>query len=243
MRALLLTGVAAGALVSGVVVASAADVRAPVRIVAPAPVPDWSGHYFGLSLGWGQARGTLTDTGGQFVGDGSQSVDPANAFLLGGKLGYNFGGGLGHSLILGVEADVTGVFGEDATCTGAVCSITTPSGGPALGYNLQGLGSLVGRLGWANPRSMFYLLAGVATGAVTTKEWVGAAAVEGSSHLFMGWTAGLGMDVMAAPKVSWGIEGRYYDLGSKTLTAPGSTTAVAWHPIAWTFTVGTKYHF
>ena len=55
MRSLLLTGVSAGAILLGVVAAQAADVRAPVRVVAPAPIADWSGHYFGLSLGWGQA--------------------------------------------------------------------------------------------------------------------------------------------------------------------------------------------
>jgi len=242
MRALLLTGVAAGTLISGVVAASAADVRAPVRVVAPAP--SWAGHYFGLSLGWVNARGSINDVNNEYGGGtnaGFQGVDPGNGFLLGGKLGYNFGAGGGHGLILGVEADVSGVFGEDATC-GGTCATFSSGVAPGLSYNLHGLASLVGRLGWAvSNRSMFYGLAGIATGAVTTNAWNNTQQ-DGTQRLFTGWTAGLGLDMMMSNNVSFNLEGRYYDLGSKTFNNPANFP-VGYHPTAFTLSIGAKHYF
>src|SRR6476659_5622236 len=188
MRALLLTGVSAGAILIGVIDASAADRVAPARIVAPAPVNNWAGHYAGLVLGWGSVRGEINDTVPSFANNaGFEDVNAGNAFLLGGKLGYNFGGGIGHGLVLGVEADVTSVFGDDATCAQPGCVDYTSAASPSLSFNVVGVGSIVGRLGWAiGNRSLFYGLAGWAVGAVRTNSWDNYN-YDGSQHLFMGW--------------------------------------------------------
>jgi len=244
MRALLLTGVSAGAILIGIVDASAADRVAPARIVTPAPVNNWAGHYGGLVLGWGSVRGQINDVNPNYANNaGFQDVKAGNAFLLGGKLGYNFGGGIGHGLVLGVEADVTSVFGEDAICGAPGCVDYNSPTGPALSFNVVGVGSIAGRLGWAiGNRSMFYALAGWAVGAVRTNHWDNGA-WDGTQRMFMtGWTAGLGLDMIASQNVTVGFEGRYYDLGSKTTTDSANET-FGWHPKLWTFTVGTKYHF
>jgi len=244
MRALLLTGVSAGAILIGVIDASAADRVAPARIVTPAPVNNWAGHYAGLVLGWGSVRGEINDVVPEYATtSGFASVDPGNAFLLGAKMGYNFGGGIGHGLVLGVEADVTSVFGEDATCGQAGCVDGSSGLTPQLGFNVVGVGSIVGRLGWAvGSRSMFYALAGWAVGAVRTNHWDNAN-YDGRQRLFMGgWTAGLGVDMIASQNVTVGFEGRYYDLGSKT-GVDSTNETFGYHPKLWTFTFGTKYHF
>jgi outer membrane immunogenic protein len=233
-----MAGASAGAILIGVAGASGADVS-PIRI-APIEVMDWSGFYYGLALGWGRQQGQINDVNPNYANNaGFQDVNAGNAFLLGGKLGYNFR--MTGPLVLGVEADVTAVFGEDATCSDG-CDIYVYGNNPALTYNIDGVASLAARLGWApTNRSMFYGLLGVAVGAVRTNHW-DSYQYDGHRRFFTGWTAGLGGDMMMTHNVSIGIEGRYYDLGSQTRT-DGSNETFGWHPTLWTITVNAKHYF
>src|SRR5262245_11259692 len=113
MRTLLLTGVSAGAILFGVVEASAADFRSPVSVAQ-------TGHYFGLSLGWASVGGRIDDPDVNYASAaGFANATRGNAFLLGGKLGYDFR--RNGPLVLGVEADVSAIFGQNATCSQAGC--------------------------------------------------------------------------------------------------------------------------
>jgi len=241
MRALLLAAVSAGMMIIGITGASAADLS-PIRVAPPPPplpIANWSGHYAGVQLGWANVRGQI-DTGIFFQTPGFEDATPANAFLLGGKMGYNvqFRG----PLVFGAEADVSGIFGNDVSCATGGCE-TAQAGGPMLSFNVHGVGSLVGRLGWApSARALFYGLGGFAVGAVQTNDYYAGGNHDGSEHLFTGWTAGLGVDVKLLNNTSLGVEGRYYDLGKKILTDATNFTW-GWHPTAWTLTVGAKHYF
>jgi len=242
MRSLLLAAVSAGMMIIGTAGAPAADLS-PIRVAPPpppppAPVANWSGHYAGVQLGWANVRGQI-DGGTYFqtpVGG-----TPANAFLLGGKIGHNLQAR--GPFVIGAEGDVSGILGNDVFCATGGCETASQAGGPQLSFNVHGVGSLVGRLGWApSNRALFYGLGGFATGAVQTNDWYAGANHDGSVHLFTGWTAGLGMDVMVLNNISLGIEGRYYDLGNKTLTDATNFTW-GWHPTMWTLSIGAKHYF
>jgi outer membrane immunogenic protein len=245
MRKIAISLLATTALMAVAGFAQAADIARPIaapRIVAPA-LSTWTGVYFGVNLGWANTFGQINDVAGTFEPAGFTNVKSANGFLLGGQIGYDWQ--IGNAFVVGAVADVSGVFGEDAVCGGAGCVNGTTGGTAALSYNVKGLGSIAGRAGFLlGQQTLLYGLLGWAEGAVTTNDYSGvnSAQADGSSRLFSGWVAGVGAEMKVTDHASISLEGRYYDLGSKTFVDAAATTVGA-HPKVWTVELGAKYRF
>jgi outer membrane immunogenic protein len=154
---------------------------------------DWSGAYIGghFGYGWGGATNDWFDTGipAAWVPDG----DIAYGSVTGGVLfGYQqqFA-----SLVAGVEADfsLAHFSGDDAQFAGLVNTI-----------EINALGSLRGRLGWAHDNLLVFGTGGL-TAASFRKGGEGSPAV--NSQLALGWTAGFGVEL--ALTEAWRIRTEY----------------------------------
>lgn len=174
--------------------AAAADLR-----VAPgeelSPPADWTRPYVGLETGYGR---------GNFSFDNVGVVDGSSQGGLGGiEAGANFQTG---QFVLGVEGDIA--------WTGMRSDITdmTVYGGTA---DLNWLGTLTGRAGFAADRALFYVEAGGAYGQMRLK---GDSAggpfdeIDGAA----GWVAGAGIEYLLADHVTAKIEYNYVDLGGSS---------------------------
>ena len=198
IRTLLLSTVAAVALVG---TASAADL--PVRTAAPAPVYaapmfTWTGFYVGLQAGyaWGETKHSFSN------GAPSDSSKP-DGFLGGIHAGYNqqFG-----AFVAGLEADadLNGAKGSYQNITGI---------GSAGSSRLAWQGSLRGRLGFAADRTLFYVTGGWAFADAKFRGGPALPVVDGYSKSLSGWTLGAGIE--HALSSNWTVRGeyRYTDFG------------------------------
>ena len=143
---------------------------------------DWSGYYFGGSIGYGLGHNDLnisgfTTNGVSIPGTASGVAKPAGV-ISGIYYGYNWQGA--SNLVLGVETDIQGSGqGDNATTSGAVSS-TLCFGDPSTPCNLTGTGSSIlttkidwfgtfrGRVGLAAGNLLFYGTGGLAYGQVKT---------------------------------------------------------------------------
>jgi outer membrane immunogenic protein len=234
--------------------AIAADL--PQRMGPPAPIvsvaaPNWSGLYVGAHVGYGVGDFDFRDPSSTFSVPGfvlpnagvvtlpfslARTYD-GDGIVGGGQVGYNAQFG---SLVLGVEGDLsgTGIDGKFRSTAGPFpfagiggigAGIITSSEGVA--NDLEWLGTVRGRIGWAFDRWLVYGTGGVAFGRV------GAAAditifngpqsltlTTSDSRTHTGWAAGVGVEGMITPNVSAKLEYLYADLGSETHVAPGVLT-------------------
>lgn len=178
----------------GVLPANAADViseepPAPSVPMEQPPLNTWTGPYAGVTVGYGFS-GTTED---RVLGN---SID-TSGFLAGGFAGYNYQMG---SVVLGGEADI-GYSWADGTNAGQ----RSESGVE---------GSLRARLGYVvNPDVLVYATAG---GAAKSLEVSGPAPIGTDKNTLVGWTAGVGADMMVTDNVFGRIEYRYTDFGSDT---------------------------
>jgi opacity protein-like surface antigen len=217
---------------------SAADlpaVKAPV-LKAPAALWSWSGIYIGGHVGASLSLTDIADPfGAPIYGDKVRSP----GFIGGGQIGFNRQLG---SVVLGVEADVSGVSSDgDNTCfafsgdsVSSTCRIR-----PDL-YT-----TLTGRIGYAVDRSLLYVKGGAAWTRGTVDMFVNQnnagnqnrTAVFTSSNSFItpGWTVGAGVEYALASAWSVKLEYDYlsfrdqdvstpYVLGNPFVTAAPTTT-------------------
>ncbi|MBX3528823.1 MAG: porin family protein [Rhodoblastus sp.] len=248
---------AGAVLASGV--AFAADLpsrKAPPIAVAPAPIMTWTGFYAGLNAGYGWSADPSTRlTGGNaFVNPGlagafvnvplaaalsASGVAPASrgGFIGGGQVGFNYQ--MSPSLLVGLEADIQGVFAgsSNGSIVNAIPIAAPP--GPAgrldisniattskLGY----LATVRGRFGLlATPSLLVYATGGLAFGQASASAAIvqtvtnppgppiqptfGAAS---TSATRLGWALGAGGEWKFAANWSAKLEYLYYDLGSLT---------------------------
>lgn len=166
------------------------------------PAFRWSGFYAGLQAGYGWGGTDATST--------TLTTNVQEAFS------YNTSGGVGgahvgynwqvNNIVLGLETDLelSGIGGS---------SIGTLGGGHIT--NIDWLGSLRGRLGYAAGNTLFYLTGGLAYGGVSVDRSWGAATTPfvGASAWKTGWTAGAGIEHAFTPNLSLRLEYRYTDLG------------------------------
>ena len=228
---------------------------APV-LVAPAPIMTWTGFYVGLNAGYGWSADPSTRlTGGNaFVNPGlagafvnvplaaalsASGVAPASkgGFIGGGQVGFNYQ--MSPSLLVGLEADIQGVFAgsSNGSIVNAIPIAAPP--GPAgrldisniattskLGY----LATVRGRFGLlATPSLLVYATGGLAFGQASASAAIvqtvtnppgppiqptfGAAS---TSATRLGWALGAGGEWKFAANWSAKLEYLYYDLGSLT---------------------------
>ena len=182
------------------------------------PVPviysyNWTGPYIGASAGavaWGHESWRYISNNAAVEGLGFAGA------LVGGQVGYNV---QVSKAVFGIEAD----YGWTNAHGGKSC----PN---AFFFTCEAemdrLGTVTGRVGYAVGRALFYGKGGVAFGDVTlqTKQNAGTpippsnTPVNGSSETLVGWTAGAGMEFALTNHVSAKAEYMYFDLGKEHYT-------------------------
>lgn len=234
MKRAVLAAIAVGALLSGP--AFAADLRAPVKAPPPAPLAvfSWTGCYIGAQGGWGfgSSKGNPTNAAGANPLPFNIDIDGG---IAGGHVGCQWQSG---AWVIGLEGD-----GEWSDLKGSQSNTqflllfrdTT---------QVQGMGSVRGRLGWAADRWLFYVTGGWAiAGVETTYEQVGFPPFHTEDRTRNGWTVGGGIQWAFAPNWSARAEYRYTDLGKKSFVDPvgdvADTNKVTFSAVR----VGVSYHF
>ena len=193
---MILTGIAAVALLTVPLTARAADMsppsyQAPSYVVAPS---SWTGFYVGLNGGylWGTSKWS--------GGAGNFEVSP-DGFIGGGTIGYNLQTG---AWVFGLEGDIDYV-DANGTANSAICASCT--------FKNTWLGTLRGRVGYSFGQWLPYLTGGGAWGNAEVQSAGGTV-----SDTKGGWTAGGGVEY-GFGQWSAKLEYLYVDLGSATCGA------------------------
>jgi outer membrane immunogenic protein len=222
MKKLFLASIAFTALAAGPALAADRPVyRRPV--VVATPMYSWTGPYVGVGAGYGSGRSNQTDPGISCTFFGTCPVGciedddeclPADGSyrlrggILGGGAGFNWQ--LGR-WVYGVEGDYswTGISGSSSTC-GAASPIPHP-----CGTDLQSLGTLRGRIGYAAGvigNWLPYVTGGLAVG--TVRGWDALFPASGSDFR-AGWTVGAGVETAITQNWTLKVEYLHVDLGSR----------------------------
>jgi len=206
---------AAAGLGSGAAAASDLIVDDPEAIAAAADY-DWSGAYAGLFGGAGNSDVTLTEPGGL--------ADPldlaAGGWLAGVRAGFNAEAGV---LVFGAEADLAKSWiSGDGSATIGLNSLD-------YNYDLDWLGTVTGRVGYAADTLLLYAKGGLAAGGVrstlTPTAPLPAPAPESADAVATGWTVGLGTEFAFSENATAGIEYDFVALGSELNYAGGTFDA------------------
>jgi len=203
--------------------ASAADMRAPVPMKAPAPAvvtQIWAGPYIGINGGvaWHRLRTdtTVVDIIGVAPFDSARINTTGGTF--GGQVGYNW---QSQNFVYGLEADINWVGGK-----GSDQHIANNGLGQPISYTtkLSWLATLRARGGVTFGPTLLFLTGGLAVGGVKN-DWTlpttflcigGAAGCPVSDHSTrVGWTAGGGFERFIASNLTVKAEALYVDLGRK----------------------------
>ncbi len=218
---------------------------APVFAPPLPPVFTWSGGYIGINAGYAfdySSRFTTFDdplngnvgvAAGQIPGSSRVRDD---GFTGGGQIGYNFQFGAGSGIVVGVEADAAYTdLGKTNQYDGsnlAVAGLTT-----RLHSDMDFLGTVRGRVGYAFDRFMVYGTGGFAYGDVNVNSTItnsvnGALLYSnGRSNLQTGYAYGGGIEYAVptdsflqtlnffhSSAVTVKAEYLHYDLGGQNLT-------------------------
>lgn len=203
--AVLLGAVARIGLADTAVAADLSPYAPPQFAIEPAyrPAFTWSGFYVGLQGGysWGRTNAETTSVGS---GETQTTSYDTGGFLGGAHAGFNWQAG--SNLVLGVETDLE-------------ASRSDGSGIGTLGAvhfaNIDWMGSLRGRIGYAAGNTLLYATGGLAYGGVSFDRalTVGAARYLSHSDWRTGWTLGAGVEHAIASNVTLRLEYRYTDFG------------------------------
>lgn len=208
------------------------------------PAFTWTGLYIGLNFGhtWtgsnplGVTSANLYDapaTGfgaASALGASGVTSGRLDGFLSGGQAGYNWQ--FSEKFVAGLEADLQGAgvrggggFVNGVSPVPGAFAVTSA----ALGRNLEYLGTVRGRLGYAvMPNLLVYATGGLAYGGANQTIALQQTLVP--SVLFSrglkgaqfdnlaGWTIGAGAEMALSRQLSAKLEYLYYDLGNLTLT-------------------------
>jgi len=197
----LLTALAAFSLLSFGLPALAADLAVKAVPVVPIALPGWSGFYFGGQAGytWANAGFTHTSTSG-FVED--FSFDPASA-IGGAHAGVQ---GQWGAWVLGVE----GAFNWTHLNQLRISPLRPPT---FKTFELDDIGTVVGKLGYAAGGWLFYVKGGWAAANIRTEGTSPVTGVTAAPRKWEnGWTAGGGVDYLFAPNWILGVDFNYYKI-------------------------------
>jgi len=213
-------------LFSAPAIAVAADLSAPYRAPPPAPIPyyNWSGFYFGVSIGGGFSDLNFSNSGtatGAPTGINSANV---TGVVGGGQIGYNYV--FAPNFLAGLDADISG-----ANIDG---NATATDGSEQHKFETDLFGTVRGRLGLTYNNWLFYGTGGFAWGneRVTHNQLTGTAGAAGAgisetaSNTGTGWTAGGGIEWGLTPNWTTRVEYLRVDLGTNSYAFPlaGRTT-------------------
>jgi opacity protein-like surface antigen len=193
--------VAVSVMTTGGLAADLPAVKSPV-LKAPAALWSWSGLYVGGHIGASLSITDIADPlGAPIYGDNVRSP----GFIGGGQIGFNHQLG---SVVLGVEADVSGV-SSDGTNTCFAVSGDKASSNCRVRPDLYT--TVTARIGYAVDRSLFYVKGGAAWTRGTVDMFVNnnPNGVFTSSNSFVtpGWTVGAGVEYALAS--SWSVKFEY----------------------------------
>ncbi len=226
----------------------------------PPPPPLWTGIYVGLNAGYAFSGSDSVSTAASpffqliqltnFTGASAASATsninvPAEGFIGGGQIGYNYQ--WGNSIVIGLEADIQGSgIKKQASAGGGALQVPFIPGfeggsvasTTTINRSVDWLGTVRGRIGWLwTPTLLTYATGGLAYGGVSSytnisttfspAPLVGIGSVIGAllsspgsagsySDNRIGWTVGGGLEWMFMPNWSAKAEYLYYDLGSVT---------------------------
>ena len=215
----------------------------------------WTGFYIGAN-GGGAFSGDQDKVKLDFIGGAGNTgsnnrLKPEGGFG-GGQIGYNWQGGFGPRVVLGVEADIQGGDINDS-------ATSTVPGFPAAtirhSLDVNYFGTVRGRIGYAFDRTLIYGTGGFAYGGTTfdVNEQGPIAFAKGSKdETLTGFAVGGGLEYKLS--AAWSLKGEYQfvDLGSVSSNLPGflngtttptgtsvrSETDVNFHTVR----VGINYH-
>jgi outer membrane immunogenic protein len=161
---------------------------------------NWSGFYVGVHGGYGWGESDWVDLLGT-LGANVKFGDLRGA-IGGGQVGFNWQTG---PWVLGVEGTLSGG-SIDQTGTVGIARLTT---------DVEWMGTVVGRLGYAWDRSLIYVKGGYATANIELRGDNGVDTFKGSER-HNGWTIGTGVEFAILKNLSLGLEYNYYDFGRET---------------------------
>jgi outer membrane immunogenic protein len=202
--------------------ASAADMRAPMPVKAPAPVvvtQIWAGPYIGINGGavWHRMTVDTTDSGVPFDSARLRSVGGT----FGGQVGYNW---QSQNFVYGLEADMNWVGGKDSDQHRANNGLGFPATSTT---KLSWLATVRARGGVTFGPNLLFVTGGLAVGGVKN-DWAlpaffncggGNFGCPVSDHSTrVGWTAGGGFERFIASNFTVKAEALYVDLGRKSAT-------------------------
>ena len=208
----MILGTSVFAILAAITIASAGAQAASG--VSLEPSFDWSGAYVGINAGVASSAGkwnNFDDSNAQAFNVIIDFTAENTGFVGGGQIGYN------HqidALVLGIEGnlDYLGVNGKNVP--------------PDLAYDAylqteqKWLGSIVGRLGYATDRIVFFGTGGI---AFTSYDFTvhnnnfSTFHVEHPTDERVGWTAGVGMEYAMTDNLVAGIDFKHYDFGWDTI--------------------------
>ena len=209
----------------GIGAASAADMPVKAAPMAPPPGISWSGFYIGTHQGWGFSRAEWTSDFNCAVG---VLCDSVNKDIDGWVSGVQFGGRWQFNyVVLGIEATLAAT-DIKGTQSGLLC---TPAAGICPAFpagttdktRITDQATVVGQLGFAWDRSLFYAKGGWATGDVTrnisgTAGGITITTKDLNQRASGGWTAGVGWEFQWTKNVTFGIEYDFLRLPVGALT-------------------------
>lgn len=210
--------------------ALAADLPSKAMRPAPVPMADWTGLYVGVhgGYGWGRWDGALSyDDEAKYpslVFDHSDKRMNGNSWLAGLQIGANYQIG---RIVFGAEADVSWT---DLSSARTFLPYPKNPGSPAweIENQLDMLGTVRGRLGFANGPVLVYATGGLAWGNVESNiqpvykgGFVSAHGNFDETHI--GYAIGGGVEWMLAR--NWTIKAEYLfiDLGKEDYAYVGTT--------------------
>ncbi len=210
MRISALMLLAVAGLGTGSAVASDLIVDDPEAIAAAADY-DWSGAYVGAFGGGGSGDVTIEPGG---------LADPldlaAGGWLAGVRAGVNAGAGV---LVFGAEADLAKTWiGGDGSATDGQNSFD-------YSYDIDWLGTVTGRVGYAADTLLLYAKGGLAAGGVrsTLTPTAPPAPPTSADAIATGWTVGLGTEFAFSENATAGIEYDFVSLGAELEYSDAST--------------------
>ncbi len=174
---------------------------------------DWSGFYFGGTVGYGRGLGRNA-----VFDQNPATFDSSFGSLFGGmQVGYNYR--LNSRLLLGVEADVSFPNYLD---DGIVAARSTPGGG--LTEKMDFVSTVRGRVGYTVDHWLFYATGGFAwSRARFLNESDSTGNEEKLLRLRDGWAFGAGAELAIAPDWTARFEYLYDRLGRASGTFPSGT--------------------
>jgi outer membrane immunogenic protein len=236
MKKILLAGVAAVTLM-GAGAASAADLprrSQPAAPMAYAPMFTWTGFYVGVNAGynWSDSASKVRFSNGGLplasagLLPGSFDVG-GDGFTGGVQGGYNYQIG---QFVVGLEADINYVDSKKSQSyvlpAIGVVGVSTAQG------ELEYLGTVRGRLGFAYDRALIYATGGLAYGSVKGSSAFSVPALAATwngakSDTRTGFAVGGGLEYAFTNNLTGKLEYLYYDLGKKNYTVAASNGAAA----------------